>query len=131
MFEQETNLSWRITLAVSIYSDTRRISREEARRERKRERGEGTKALPSSSFSPVAPVTFTRAPIAAIHPQRVTANESATVTHLKRGNSDFSPEVAGRWKRYWETWVFAPVTGIVRGRPKANQSRKSEKGGCG
>jgi hypothetical protein len=75
-----------------------------------------TKALLPSSFSPVGPVTFTRGPIAAIHPQHVTANESATVTHLKRGNSDFSPEVAGRWKRYWESSVFAAVTGIVRGR---------------
>lgn len=27
-YQAETNLSWRITLAVSIYSDTRRISRE-------------------------------------------------------------------------------------------------------
>lgn len=57
-YQAETNLSWRITLAVSIYSDTRRISRER----------------------PTRP-TFPGAP--AIHLRCMSPDSARTLAHLK------------------------------------------------
>lgn len=102
MFEAETNLSWRITLAVSIYSDTRRISRE---KERKVREGKSFSSLVCLSLC--RPVTFCTHPNRVIHLRHVTGERACYADAFKATTSARTWISARKWKAgtILEIWV--------------------------